>query len=159
LWQKAQAAENANLQNHVWGSVMSEFAKKKIDPEDPRIQMPDIAIAADPRGWQAAMVQEIARIRIMDAEQMTAQQIKAAVEAERQKVLRDRDVARVDQNNERRAAATGQVERSVPSGTAMSMMGQYQQLKAAGKNMEARKLMEQMGQLAKAGQLRSAEAG
>lgn len=158
LYQQKLAAENANLQNHVYGLVMREFASKKIDPEDPRIQMPDIAIAQDPRGWQAAMVQEIARIRIMDAEGRSAAQIRQAIEEERRKVVSGRETQRVETNNQRRAEASGQIERAVPTGTVTTGMAKYYELKAQGRNKEAREYAEQLGNLAKKGALKTLEA-
>lgn len=158
LYQQKLAAENANLQNHVYGLVMAEFAEAGLKPGDPRIQMPDTQIAQDPRGWQAAMVREIARVRIMASEENSAARIKQAIEEERRKVVNGRETQRVETNNQRRAESSGQIERAVPTGTVTTGMAKYYELKAQGKNKEARDYAEQLGKLAKAGQLKTLEA-
>lgn len=158
LYQQKLAAENANLQNHVYGLVMAEFAEAGLKPGDNRIQMPDLQIAQDPRGWQAAMVREIWRVKGLAAEENNAARIKQAVEEERRKVLSGRETQRVEQNNDRRAQASGQIERAVPTGTVTTGMAKYYELKAQGRNKEAREYAEQLGKLAKNGQLKTLEA-
>lgn len=158
LYQEKLAAENANLQNHVYGLVMAEFSDAGIKRTDPRIVMPDIQIAQDPRGWQAAMVREIWRVKGLAAEEDSAARIRQAIEEERRKVVSGRETQRVEQNNARRAEASGQIERAVPTGTVTTGMAKYYELKAQGKNKEAREFAEQLGKLAKAGQLKSLEA-
>jgi hypothetical protein len=160
LYAQKNAAEYANLQNYVYGLALTEANEAGIKLTDSRISMDGAPkINENPNMWYQAMVREIARVQVADARSQTQGQIQAAVAEERRKILQTRETTRVTESNGRREAAAGQVERTVPSGTTMGMMERYRQLKADGKNKEARDVMEALGKQAKAGQLRTTEAG
>ncbi len=161
LFQQKQAAEFANLQNYVYGLIVGECAEAGIRPSDPRLT-PDAelpAISANPWAWHAAKIKDIARVQVLDARSTSTAQIQAAVEQERRKILTEREKTRVADANGRRDAASGQIERAVPSGNAIAGMAKYHELKAQGRHKEAREYMETLGKMAKAGTLHTVETG